>query len=97
MTDSVQSWYLYILRCADASLYTGITCDLARRLKQHNLGQGAKYTRGRGPVTLAYVENCPDRSQASRREYAVKRMSLEQKRDLIASYTGSVLLEGDGV
>jgi putative endonuclease len=85
MTGSDEKWCLYIVRCADGTLYTGITCDLARRLTQHNLGRGAKYTRGRGPVELAYVETFVDRSMASKREYVVKQMTLEQKRDLIAN------------
>jgi len=76
-------WCLYILRCADGSLYTGITNDLATRLDLHNRGKGAKYTRGRTPVELTYTEPCADRSSASKREYAVKRLSLEQKLRLI--------------
>jgi putative endonuclease len=95
MTTFDQGWYLYILRCADGTLYTGITCDLERRLEQHNLGRGAKYTRGRAPVDLAYVESCADRSTASKREYVVKQMSLEQKRGLIECYAGSAVLVGD--
>lgn len=94
MTDSVRLWYVYILRCADNTLYTGITCDLARRLKEHNLGRGAKYTRGRGPVQLAFAETCNDRSAASKREYALKRMTSEQKRQLIAQHEGSAILAG---
>lgn len=92
MTDSEPVWHVYILRCADNTLYTGITCDLARRLKQHNLGRGAKYTRGRGPVELAFAETCNDRSSASKREYALKQMTPEQKRRLIAGYSGSGLV-----
>ncbi len=91
MIDSRQLWYVYILRCADGTLYTGITCDLTRRLRQHNLGRGAKYTRGRGPVELAFAETCADRSAASKREYAVKRMTPEQKRHLITGFDGSTL------
>ena len=90
MSDSEREWQLYILRCADGSLYTGITCDLARRIEQHNDGRGAKYTRGRGPVTLAYAETCADRCHASKREYAVKQLSAEQKRQLIITYSASV-------
>jgi putative endonuclease len=95
MADLDEHWSLYIVRCADGTLYTGITCDLARRLTQHNLGRGAKYTRGRAPVALAYVETFVDRSMASKREYVVKQMTLEQKRHLIASYKGSAILAGD--
>jgi putative endonuclease len=95
MVASDPDWTLYILRCADGSLYTGITNDMQRRLEQHNLGRGAKYTRGRGPVVLAYAERFADRSAASKREYAVKQMSLAQKRQLIADYRGSASLAGD--
>jgi putative endonuclease len=83
MANMSEKWSLYILRCADGTLYTGITNDLHRRLEQHNKGVGAKYTRGRGPVVLAYSECHADRRSASKREYAVKRMSLREKRRLI--------------
>jgi len=83
MSKPGEQWWLYILRCADGSLYTGITNDLAARLDAHNRGTGAKYTRGRGPVELTYIEPCIDRSMASKREYEIKRLSLEQKRRLI--------------
>ncbi|MGD8908764.1 MAG: GIY-YIG nuclease family protein [Chromatiales bacterium] len=83
MADKSEQWSLYIVRCVDGSLYTGITNDLERRVQQHNLGQGAKYTRGRGPVELAYTESYADRSEASKREYAIKQMSLRQKLQLI--------------
>jgi putative endonuclease len=83
MADKNGQWSLYMVRCVDGSLYTGITNDLERRLEQHNLGLGAKYTRGRGPVELAYTESCADRSEASKREYAIKQMSLQQKLQLI--------------
>ena len=77
------SWFLYLLRCGDGTLYTGITDDLPRRLAAHRSGKGAKYTRGRGPLELVYTEEHPDRSSASRREYAVKRLSRPQKLRLI--------------
>lgn len=95
MADSERLWYVYILRCADNTLYTGITCDLSRRLKQHNTGKGAKYTRGRGPVKLVFAETCSCRSSASKREYVLKQMTTEQKRQLIAGYTDSHILHGD--
>lgn len=59
------AWYVYMLRCGDGSLYTGSTTDVARRLREHQNGTGAKYTRTRPPVTLAYTEEAPDRSAAS--------------------------------
>ena len=77
------SWQLYILRCGDGTLYTGITDDLPRRLKAHRSGKGAKYTRGRGPLELVYREDCPDKSAALRREIAVKKLSRQEKLTLI--------------
>ena len=79
-----KSWKLYILRCGDGTLYTGITDDLPRRLQAHRSGKGAKYTRGRGPLELVYREDCPDKSAALRREYALKQLSRRGKLALIA-------------
>ncbi len=76
-------WYLYILRCGDGSLYTGITTDLERRLEAHRSGKGAKYTRGRGPLELVYREEWATRSEASRREWAVKQLTREEKQALV--------------
>ena len=78
-----KKWYLYILRCADGTLYTGITTDVEARLETHRSGKGAKYTRGRGPLELVYREECEDHSQALKRELAVKAMSREVKQKLI--------------
>ena len=78
-------WYVYVLRCGDATLYTGTTDDVARRLAAHRAGKGAKYTRGRGPLELLYTEQCPDRSVALRREYAIKQLSREEKLHLIGN------------
>ena len=77
------SWKLYILRCRDCSLYTGITTDLEKRLIAHNAGKGAKYTRRRKPVELIYSEDCADHSIALKRELEIKAMSREQKLKLI--------------
>lgn len=77
------TWYLYILRCGDGSLYTGITTDVDRRLEAHRSGQGAKYTRGRGPLNLAYRESCGSHSDALKRELAVKRLTKGEKEALI--------------
>lgn len=78
------SWSIYIVRCADNSLYTGITTDVDRRLKEHNDGKsGAKYTRNRRPVSLVYQESAESRSHASRREREIKRLTQRQKLDLI--------------
>lgn len=77
-------WFVYIVSCADNSLYTGITTDLARRLAEHNsIKKGARYTRTRRPVQLVYSEMHENRSQASKREYAIKRLTLKQKQNLI--------------
>jgi putative endonuclease len=77
-------WFVYILRCADQTLYTGITNDIERRVSEHNRGAGAKYTRGRTPVELVFVESTSNRSEALRRENAIKRMKLAQKQKIIS-------------
>lgn len=74
---------VYVLRCADDTLYTGWTTDIERRLREHNAGRGAKYTRSRTPVQLAYTEPHPDRASAQRREIEIKRLSRRQKLALI--------------
>lgn len=79
-------WYVYILRCGDESLYTGITDDVQRRLRAHQAGKGAKYTRGRGPLELVYQEPQPDRSSASRREAQIKRLTRNQKLELCGAF-----------
>jgi putative endonuclease len=78
-------YYVYMLECADGTLYTGITTDLARRVEEHNSSdKGAKYTRARRPVKLVYSETHQDRSQASQREYHIKKkMTREAKKQLI--------------
>lgn len=78
------TWHLYILRCADGSLYTGITTDVERRLEEHRSGKGAKYTRGRGPLELVYREVCGSHSEALKREYAVKQLVRKDKLEMIA-------------
>jgi len=79
-------YYVYVLQCADDTLYTGIAKDLKRRVKEHNESEkGAKYTRARRPVTLVYSEEFADRSTASKREYEIKKkMTRKQKLQLIA-------------
>lgn len=77
------AWYVYMLRCGDGTLYTGMTDDVQRRLAAHRAGKGAKYTRGRGPLELAYAEEQPDKSAAMRRECAIKRLRREEKERLI--------------
>ncbi|WP_415892293.1 GIY-YIG nuclease family protein [Neptuniibacter sp. PT8_73] len=84
MKGKQSNWYVYILRCADETLYTGITTDLERRIRQHNgeLVGGAKYTRVRRPVSLFWQEEHIDRSSASKREYEIKRLSRQKKERL---------------
>lgn len=80
----MSEWFVYILECSDHTLYTGITTDLERRIREHNSAcGGARYTRSRRPVTLVYAERCKCRSSACRREYRIKRLSRAQKQLLI--------------
>lgn len=79
-------WYVYIVRCADDSLYCGIALDVSQRIWQHNMGVGAKYTRGRGPVELVYMDEFEDRSSASKEEYRIKQLSKKKKLELIESW-----------
>lgn len=72
-------WYVYILQCADGTLYTGITTDVNRRLNEHNSGKGAKYTRTRLPVMIVAVSEAGSRSEASKEEYRIKQLTREQK------------------
>lgn len=76
-------WYLYILKCGDGTLYTGIATDVQKRLEMHRSGKGAKYTRGRGPLELVHSEECENHSQALKRECEVKKLTKEQKQQLI--------------
>lgn len=80
-------YFAYIMRCADGTLYTGYTDDIARREAAHNSGRGAKYTRSRLPVKTVYHESFATRSEAMKRECAIKRLSREQKLKLIAENT----------
>ena len=79
-------WYLYILKCKDGTLYTGITTDVEKRLDAHRAGRGAKYTRGRCPLELVYQEQCSGHSEALKRECAVKALPRQQKQLLIQNY-----------
>ena len=81
------SYFVYIVKCRDDSLYTGITTDITRRLSEHNSGAGAKYTRSHGPVKLVYVERQEDRSDASRREIEIKKLSKKDKLAMIERYS----------
>lgn len=75
-------WCVYILRCGDDSLYTGVTTDLKRRVDEHKDGRGAKYTRGRRPISVEYIEIGHDQSSALSREYEIKQLSKDAKERL---------------
>ena len=78
-------WFVYLLRCADDSLYTGITNDVSRRCEQHNAGTASRYTRGRRPTSLVYQETHASQSLALQREIAIKALSRQEKESLIQS------------
>ena len=80
----LEPWFVYIVRCADGTFYTGISNDVESRVKTHNTSRyGAKYTRGRRPVELVYTEKCGSKGGAARREYVIKRLSRFEKMVLI--------------
>ncbi len=79
------SWQVYLLRCGDGSLYTGIARDAGKRFAQHEAGKGARYTRGRGPLSLVYVEAAASQGEALRREAAIRRLGRAGKEALMAS------------
>ncbi len=80
----MNEWTVYILKCRDGSLYTGITKNVAKRIEQHNAGTGAKYTRGRGPCELIWLKADLSESEAKQEEYRIKRLSKKEKMVLIA-------------
>lgn len=80
---SGKAWFCYILKCADGSLYTGVTTEPQRRARQHNDGAGAKYTRGRRPVKMVYCEPAPSRAEALRREHEIRIQPRARKLMLI--------------
>jgi putative endonuclease len=85
--DESPGWHLYILRCADGSLYTGITTDVARRVAEHNESdKGAKYTKSRRPVVLVYCRDALNKSEAFREEYRIKKLSRRQKEGLVSGF-----------
>jgi pyrroline-5-carboxylate reductase len=86
LKETVDKWVVYILRCGDDRLYTGVTNDLQRRLKAHRSGKGAKFTKGRGPLKVVYLDEQPDRSAALKTEIAIKKLSRAQKRILTQMY-----------
>jgi len=86
MSLNKNPWFLYLLRCADNSIYTGISINVEARVKKHNLGKGASYTSGRRPVFLIYQEKHPDQSTAMHRERQIKNWGRERKEKLVQGF-----------
>jgi putative endonuclease len=84
MAPAAEIWFVYIVRCADDSLYTGITRDVAARLRAHESGRGARYTRSRGPLSLCAVRRCRSKGQALSLEHSIKRLRREAKQALLS-------------
>ena len=78
-------WFVYILQCGDESLYTGISTDVQRRIKEHSKGEGSRYVQSRLPVRLVYQERCKNRSSASKREARIKKLTRDEKLKVISS------------
>jgi predicted GIY-YIG superfamily endonuclease len=81
----VERWFVYVVECADGTLYTGIALDVPARLAAHEAGRGARYTRGRGPLRLLWKRRCATQGNALRLEWALKRLSRDEKRKLVGS------------
>ncbi len=99
MPSSAEAWFVYIVRCADQTLYTGIARDVAARLRAHESGRGARYTRSRGPLELCAVRRCSSKSQALKLEARVKRLRRAEKERLLSPrglgrFARSVLAQG---
>ena len=90
----MSAWQVYMLRCRGGSLYTGVTTDVARRLKAHNSGRGSAYVRRNGPGELVYLEAAPDHSEALKREAAIKRLARSHKLGLLTA-PGNLLFGGN--
>ena len=86
----MKQWCVYILKCKDDTLYTGMTDDFEKRLAVHRAGKGAKYTRGRAPLEPVYFEPCEDLSSACKREYAIKQLTRAKKIVLIEAYQETI-------
>ena len=84
MRQSEQRWFVYVARCADDSLYTGIAIDVVARIAAHNQGKGARYTRGRGPLVVCAKRRCASKGEALRLEAAIKKLAREAKERLVA-------------
>ena len=79
-------WHVYIVKCSDGSLYTGVALDVDDRVNRHNAGKGAKYTRSRKPVELVYTESVDSKGDALRREYEIKQLAVKEKHRLIEQF-----------
>jgi len=86
VSEDQEGFFVYMLECADGTLYTGWTTNPERRVKEHNAGRGALYTRWRRPVELRYLEPAPNRSAAQRREIAIKKLTRQKKLTLVQTY-----------
>ena len=85
--SNINTWWVYFLRCSDNSLYAGVTTDIHRRIREHNNSNlGAKYTRARRPVTLAYLEEAENKSAACKKEYQIRHLTKTQKEQLTKEY-----------
>lgn len=82
----MNDWFVYIVECADGTLYTGISNEVEKRVADHNNGRGAKYTRGRRPVVLKYIEKTDSKSEALKKEYEIKHLSKKDKEGLFADF-----------
>ena len=90
-SSSKNKWYVYIVECADGSLYTGITTNVQRRVLEHNYGmKAAKYTRSRRPVRLVYRKEVQNRSEASKEEARIKRLKRKEKQELVKAYISQI-------
>lgn len=86
--NKTNSWWVYLLRCNDNSLYAGVTTDISRRIDEHNNSKlGAKYTRARRPVSLAYLEEANNKSTACQREYQIRHLTKLKKEHLVSKYS----------
>ena len=87
MTENIEKrWWIYIVECSDGSYYTGITPDINKRIEKHNNGSGARYTRSKSPVQLLYYEKHKNRSWATKRELEIKKLTHDQKKELIDNF-----------
>jgi putative endonuclease len=96
VSGSAKTWSVYLLRCGDGSLYTGIARNVAQRFDAHARGRGARYTRGRGPLTLVYVEPAACHGDALRREASLRRLSRAEKEVVIARFAAVIAARGTG-